>query len=121
MNPRTSEIKIVEATSSAVDDNVYADVNTVERIPGTRTMALKGENPVTCYDLDQVKYVSNGRDTYSVLPVLKKVSDNCAKKPAAFTYYWDVPTDLSAIEKEPLLHVRVMNGKSVNVLFDEAE
>ena len=76
-NSRTSAIHIVEATSAAIDDNVYANVTAVERVPGTRTVFLKGTNPVNCYDLDQIKYISNGKDTYSVLPILKQVSPTC--------------------------------------------
>ena len=120
-NSRNSAIRIGEATSSAVDDNVYANVESVERVPGTRTVFLKGTNPADCYDLDQIKYVSNGKDTYSVLPVMKQVKPTCTAKAVVFSYKWDVPTDLGSIEQMPLLHVRVMNGKSVNVLFDETE
>lgn len=120
-NSRSSSINIVAATSSAIDDNVYANVTSVERVPGTRTVFLKGTNPVDCYELAQIKSFSNGKDTYSVLPIMKQVSATCNVKSVAFSYKWDVPTDLSSIEQEPLLHVRVMNGKSFNTLFDEQE
>jgi hypothetical protein len=120
-HPALAAIQISEATSSAIDNNVYANVTSVEKVPGTRTVLLKGSNPVNCYGLAQIKYVTNGKDTYSVLPILKQVSPNCENVTTPFTYSWDVPSDLSAIEDEPLLHVRVMNGKSINVLFDETE
>ena len=120
-NSRSSSIHIAEATSSAIDDFVYANISSVERVPGTRTVMLKGTNPVNCFDLDQIKYISNGKDSYSVLPIMKQVSANCETKPVAFNYMWEVPTELSATEPAPLLHVRIMNGKSVNEVFNELE
>lgn len=117
----TSAIQIVQATSPAIDDNVYANITSVERIPGTRTIILKGTNPVNCYELGQIKYISNGRDTYSVLPILKQVSPTCDATPVPFSYTWDVPTDFSATEEMPLLHIRTMNGKSFNTIFNESQ
>lgn len=120
-NSRTASMRIVGATSSVIDDNVYANVTSVERVPGTRSVFLKGVNPVNCYEIQGVKSISNGTDTYAVLPIMKKVAEQCDAQPTPFTFKWDVPTDLSATEKNPLLHVRVMDGKSLNVIFDENE
>jgi hypothetical protein len=112
---KTTELPVVESTSSAIDDYVYANVSSIERIHGTRRVLLKGENPSPCYELDGINAVSNGKDAYSVLPVLKQVSPMCPQVLIPFEYEFTVPTDL-AVEKL-LLHVRVMNGKSVNSLF----
>jgi hypothetical protein len=116
-----SSIFIAAAPTTTIDNAVYANVTSVERTPGTRSVTLKGLNPVSCYDLDQIKYISNGKDTYTVMPIMKQVNTNCEKMPTPFAYTWDVPTDLGAKEPMPLLHVRVMNGKSINTLFDESQ
>jgi hypothetical protein len=120
-NPVTSSIYIEEARGKGVENSVYANTGSVDRIPGTRAVILTGINPVNCYELDQIRYISNGKDTYTVLPIMKQSNATCESRPTAFSYQWDVPTELSAIEPMPLLHVRVMNGKSINKLFDESK
>lgn len=108
-------IIINEATSDAVDENIYANVHYAQRVEGTRTVKLEGYNPSDCFEFDRVEFVNNGKDTYSVLPKMKQVSPFCPMKMVPFTYEMEVPTDLSA--DKVLLHVRAMDGKSVNALF----
>lgn len=110
-----ASVKIVESTSPAVDDHVYASVTSIERLENTRTVLLKGENPSSCYVFDRIEHVSNGKDTYSVLPIMKQISEICPLKLVPFTYEWNVPKDLTG--DQILLHVRSMNGKSANALF----
>ena len=74
-----------------------------------------GYNPSDCYELDKVTYVSNDKDTYSVLPRLKKVKEFCPVKLKSFTITWKVPRQLDA--KNVLLHVRTLNGNSVNKII----
>jgi hypothetical protein len=112
---KRTQLPVIESTSSAIDDFVYANVNSIERIEGTRRVLLKGENPSPCYDLEEINLVSNGKDTYSVLPILRQVSAVCPRVMTPFEYEITVPQELSP--KKILLHVRVMNGKSVNSLF----
>jgi len=113
----TSNIKIAESTSAAIDDYIYANVNYVEQDANTRVVTLKGYNPSPCFELDQIKHTNNKADTYSVLPVLKQVTAFCPEKMVPFTYKWTVPKELN--REEVLLHVRVMDGKSVNTLFED--
>jgi len=96
-----------------VDNYVYANVSAIEKVQGTRKVKLKGENPSTCVTLDRVEFQSNKKDTYAVLPIMKKVSDICAQMMVPFEYEAEVPNELKGAE-DVLLHVRVMNGKSVN-------
>ncbi len=111
-----SQITIAEATTNAIDDFMYAGVEYVEKIEGSRQIKLKGYNPSDCFVLDQIKFINNGKDTYSVLPKLKQVSDFCPLKMMPFTYQAKVPSELT--EEKLLLHVRSMDGKSVNSLFN---
>jgi hypothetical protein len=112
---RNSQLKVEESASPAVDDHIYANVSSIERITETRRVLLKGENPSPCYSLDEIKLVSNGTDTYSVLPILRQTSETCPRVMTPFEYEFTIPNELAA--KKLLLHVRVMNGKSVNSLF----
>ncbi len=109
-------LTVVKAERSSIDDFIYANVSQIERIEGTRRILLRGENPSSCYDLDEIRLISNGKDVYSVLPILTQVSSRCDSVMEPFEYEFTVPRELPA--KKILLHVRVMNGKSVNQLFD---
>lgn len=110
-----SNIMINESTSNAVDDYIYANVSYVEKSFGSRTIQLKGYNPSDCLVLEGISFVSNEKDTYSVLPKMKKVSDFCPMKMTPFTYEAEVPSDIK--ESRVLLHVRAMDGRSVNTIF----
>lgn len=110
-----SAMFIDESSSDAVDDYVYANVEYIERDLGSRIVQLKGYNPSECFVYDRMEISNNGQDVYSVLPVMEQVSDFCPMKMVPFSIDMEVPKDLQA--KKVLLHVRAMDGKSVNALF----
>jgi hypothetical protein len=112
---KRSEIFISESNSDAVDEYAYAGVQFIEKSAGSRVVQLKGYNPSDCFVLDQIEIINNEKDTYSVLPRMKQISDFCPMKMVPFTYEMTVPKDLKA--DRVLLHVRSMDGKSVNTLF----
>jgi hypothetical protein len=111
-----TQLAVVSSRRSTIDENIYANVSQIERIRGTRAVLLKGENPSSCYQLDTIHMISNGKDVYSVLPILKQVSSPCTQSMTPFEYEFNVPEEFQI--SELLLHVRVMNGKSINHLFD---
>lgn len=114
---KESQLFISESMSPSVDEHTYAYVDHVVRVPGTRKVRLNGYNPSDCFVLDRVDYAHNGKDVYSVLPKMKQVTDFCPLKMTPFSFVTEVPNTLT--EKEVLLHVRVMNGKSVNSIFKQ--
>ena len=109
------KLSINESTSASVDDHHYAYVNYIEKEHANDVVELKGYNPSDCFELDRIEYVSNGKDSYSVLPIMKQVRGFCPMKMVPFSYKWKVPSDISA--RRILLHVRTMDGKSVNSVF----
>lgn len=112
-----SKIAIAEASSNSSEEVVYANVDEVVRAEdGSRKVLLKGYNPSDCFELKEIVVVDNGVDTYSVLPKMKQVRANCPKKMIPFTYEMEVPEKLEA--DRVLLHVRVMDGRSVNAFFN---
>lgn len=114
---KKSNLSIAEASSNSIDDVVYANVSEVVREDeGSRKVLLKGYNPSDCFELKEIAIVDNGIDTYSVLPKMKQVKAFCPKKMIPFTYEFDVPSKLDA--EKVLLHVRVMDGRSVNAFFN---
>lgn len=112
---KKSEINIEESSSNAIDDYIYANVSYVEQKLGTQMVALKGFNPSDCLVLDKVEFISNGINAYSVLPKMKKIRDFCPMKLVPFTHIIEVPETLK--HQKVLLHVRSMDGNSVNSLF----
>ncbi|MBC7714730.1 MAG: hypothetical protein H7177_15395 [Rhizobacter sp.] len=113
---KTSSIKITEASSSSIDEVIYANVDEVARVDDTRKVLLKGYNPSDCMELKEIVIKDNGSDTYSILPKMKQVRAECPKKMIPFAYEVEVPTNLEA--DKVLLHVRVMDGRSVNAFFN---
>lgn len=114
-----SDLHVSESTSSAVDEYVYANVEYVEKAEGSQTVTLKGHNPSDCFILDEIKFVSNKKNTFSVLPVMKQIRDFCPMKMQPFAYDVEVPNTLN--KKKVLLHVRGMDGHSVNTIFAPAQ
>ncbi len=112
-------VSIVQSPSLDINDHIYAAVDYVERKENTRTVILNGYNPSDCFELSEVKFISNDKDTFAVLPIMKKIRSFCPMKMIPFKYEAEVPADLKA--ETLLLHVRVMSGDSVNSLFDNKQ
>lgn len=111
-----SNIAIQEASSNSIDEVIYANVDEVVREEGSRKILLKGYNPSDCMELKEIQIIDNGVDTYSILPKMKQVRAHCPKKMIPFSYEMEVPEKLEA--DRVLLHVRVMDGRSVNAFFN---
>lgn len=111
-----SEISVVESASSSVDNYVYANLSYIEKTEGSRRIALKGYNPSDCFEFDRIEFISNEKDTYSVLPIMKQIRPGCPMKMVPFSIEAQVPAGLPI--SNLLLHARAMDGKSVNSLFD---
>ncbi len=109
------KVKIFESQSNSVDDHQYAYVDYIDKDQASGEVVLRGYNPSDCFELDKIEYRSNGKDTYSVLPIMKQVSGFCPMKMVPFSYQWRVPADLPA--QKVLLHVRTLDGQSVNSVY----
>jgi hypothetical protein len=114
-------LTVTEPLSEAVDNHIYA---MVERIDFGFTGGLGGEAlliaqaPSSCIELDHVEYLSNGRDTLSILPIMKKVSEVCDENQSRFVI--PIKYDLGQFNHtELLLSVRSIDGRSVNALISK--
>lgn len=118
INPDTefemrSDMTIVDVNQSVFDGKTYANVQKVEAVDDeVNTVILKGHNPSYCYKLDRVEFISDNENTYSILPIMEKVASNCPLKRVEFEYEVEVPARIPS--EEVLLHVRSMDGSSVN-------
>jgi hypothetical protein len=116
MYEQKGDISISETQSPAADDYIYANVAFVEKEEGSRMIKLKGYTPSECLNWDEIKFVSNGKDTLAVLPKMKQIYSHCPMKMVPFEKEIEVPKVLD--RNKVLLHVRVMDGKSVNTIFE---
>lgn len=108
-------LEIGEFDSDALDDRILANIHKAIPDSDMKIVKLQGYNPSDCYSLDEVEVISNGKDSYSILPKMSKVSDYCPMKMVPFEIEVEVPEDLES--EFILLHVRSMYGKSVNALI----
>ena len=116
VNNRLNDTLVVsEASSHSIDDHLYAGIDQLEQ-KGPNEYLLRGWRYSNCIDLDRVEVVTNGKDTLSVLPMMKQLSSFCPMKMMPVTYA--VNLDFKALKtKEPLVHVRTMDGKSFNTIL----
>ncbi len=110
---------MVEKTeSSLTDDYTYLDVLYIEQLEVANRYKVKGMRYSPCLELDRFEAISNNKDTISVLPIMKKVSDFCPMKMTPVVYETEIDTSGLPASKI-LLHVRTMDGKSVNTLIQK--
>jgi hypothetical protein len=115
-NKLNDRLLVNEASSNSVDDHLYAAIDQLEK-KGYSDYVLHGWRYSNCVDLDRVEVVSNGKDTLSVLPVMKQISSFCPMKGMPVAY--EVKLDFKKLKtKEPLVHVRTMDGKSFNSILN---
>jgi hypothetical protein len=115
----TDSFRISESSSNSVDDYIYAAIEYVEN-RGKTDYVLHGWRYSNCIDINKIQVVSNNKDTLSILPVMKQLTDFCPMKMMPTQY--SVKLDFSTIKmKSPLLHVRTMDGKSVNTIINLEE
>lgn len=121
VNDTLKDSLMVETSNSqSVDEHLYASVDYVDLgftggLSGSAFLVARAVS--SCLEFDHVEYVSNGKDTFSVLPIMKKVSDVCPEESRRI----DIPIkfDIRSLKSpEVLLFVRSMDGKSVHSMIN---
>ena len=120
VNDKLKDIIIInEASSSAVDEHLYAAIDNIERRPNGK-FVLHGWRYSHCIEFDRLHVISNHKDTLSVLPIMKQVSNFCPMKMTPVSY--EIKLDFRDMRlNETLIHVRTMDGKSFNSIVDLKE
>jgi len=117
INKKKTEVKnlvIKPASSELVDEFLYGNVSGVVENDANRDIELIGVNPVNCLELDKI--VADVQNSMIVVRPLFKEVGTCENKPTPFKIKYTVPF-LDDQVKGVLLHVRVMNGRSYNYLY----
>ena len=113
-------LEVKEASSLRVDDHIYAAVEYVEL---GFTGGLGGEviligSAPDCLEFYRVETISNGKDTVSVLPQMKRVKETCSEATTRFQI--PVTFEPEAFEhQQVLLFVRTMDGKSIYAVVEK--
>lgn len=110
-------INIKTTISREPDDQLYAPISQalVQPTPNGTNVYLTGDFPLSCMKLKEVK-AEKQPDALVVLPIAEIVpATPCLKGKFPFNSL----TDIGVMKPgRYLLHVRSMNGKSINSLFD---
>lgn len=115
-----NKIHVSEAASQNQDDHLYAMVNHIELgfTGGTTGSAfLVGWRTSDCLEVDRVEYLSNGSDTLSIMPIMKKVREFCPMKMTRL----HIPVHFNPenfTHSKILLMSRTLEGRSVNNLVN---
>lgn len=121
VNPETSyeqkgNLSVDLSSSNSVDDFLYAQVDYVDLgFTGGQSgdALLVGRSISPCLALDKVEYLSNGKDTLSILPIMKKISQDCPEKYTSL--HVPIKFNLKNYKHEKvLLFVRSVEGKSIH-------
>jgi hypothetical protein len=114
-------LKVAVSSSNSVDDYLYAQVDYVDlgfTGGGSGDALLVGHSVSPCLALDRVEYLSNEADTFSILPIMKKVSKDCPEKRTRM--HIPVKFDPKKVKaKKVLLFVRSIEGKSVHAFVEK--
>lgn len=110
----SKNIVIKTASSQLVDEFLYGNVSGVIENDANREIELVGANPVNCLVFD--KMIADVQNSVIVLRPMFREVGTCENKSKPFKIKYKVPYIENEL-KGIMLHVRVMNGRSYNYLY----
>ena len=116
----STTIKINQSENAGPDDYLYAPISeifTESAVPGdTKVLVLRGSFTNTCMSFKETKVLNTSPQVMVVLPLAEyKDNGNCQKEDRPF----EEKIILDNHQKgKSLLHVRTMNGGSLNLVVD---
>ena len=117
VNKRSTQKKILTINPASTylrDEFLYGNVSGVVENDANREVELVGVNPVDCLSFEKVD--AEVQDSIIILRPHFKESGVCKNRPTPFSIKYQVP-HLQNAPQGILLHVRVMNGRSFNYLY----
>jgi hypothetical protein len=113
---QTKKLEVVEATSHGIDNFVYAPISEIYEDSDSREIVMSGTLNVDCMAYDRMEMITNDQDAVSLLPVMKKIKEECLAVDEKIVIKYELPY-LPQLKRGILIHVRAMNGNSLNMLF----
>lgn len=118
----TERLNVAGSQVSGPDEYFYAPVDSVAILPASsteqQTAVIEGRFTNSCMTFDEVRVIDSGK-TIEVLPIIKLEKSNCRALESHFRKEVALPADLSV--GRHLLHVRSLNGHSLNHVFSVLE
>tara|TARA_B100001971_G_scaffold84647_1_gene78028 strand:- start:144610 stop:145311 length:702 start_codon:yes stop_codon:yes gene_type:complete len=108
-------LTVQDRRSGDIDQFNYPLIEYIVTKPGSDRVILKAFKPSDCFIKGEVEYISDNKDTITVLPKLVRTSDFCPRKLTPIEYDITVPDNIP--EKQYLLHVRSLSSSSVNKML----
>lgn len=119
VSSHSTSLAVVAASSSAPDEHLYAPVDSVtvtfDKNEGRYSAELTGDILATCLSFSETRVLDQG-SVLVVLPILEQTSSECQPTSEHFSHKILLPNSLSP--GHHLLHIRSLNGRGVNLLFD---
>lgn len=113
-------LNVAEASSAGPDEFLYAPVDSIkvnfDEVTKTYSGILDGRFTNTCMKIKEVSVVNSGK-TLEVLPKMEMIQspDGCFNTEVPFSWSVNLPKEM--VTGRHLMHVRSLNGKSVNRMF----
>jgi hypothetical protein len=107
------ELLVKEAVSSLQDEFNYGNVTGIKQVPRERKIQLLGTNPVNCLRFEKLE--SEVQEGVIVLRPHFREEGECLYEPTPFEINYTLP-ELPDDTQDILIHVRVMDGRSFNVI-----
>lgn len=110
--------KVAKSKSDRSDDYLYASVESVttdyNEETETVSAVLSGVYTNTCMEIKEVRVIHKNSQIVEILPIMEFKSNTiCADQMVPFEKSVELPRNL---KKAVLIHVRSLNGKSVNLI-----
>ncbi len=112
-------LTVEKATAESVDNYLYAPVNQIVSLAGTKNIRLEGEITRDCLELDRVEVSYTQQPAVVVvLPIMKMVKESkCSATEDVDEFSYEV--DLSEVpEGRYLIHTRTLNGRARNKIMN---
>lgn len=114
-NLQAVDLKVGKAATNVTDDVMYANVTAIIEEEEGRRVWLIGNHPATCVVEQAVELKKSGDSVWVILPKVT-LEGECVEESRPFRIAIDVPYD-ETMKRGVLLHVRVMDGRSMNLFF----
>lgn len=113
-------IQVGAARNAGPDDHLYASVKEALVSPKTNqseyTISLSGTLPADCMRMNRVEIIQKAANVIEVLPIAEiKPGSQCHTSPIPFSFKTKFKSNFAG---RTLLHVRSLNGQSLNKVID---
>ena len=109
------KIRVQASQGNALEEDRAHVNHMIQSDDNPNVIYLSGFRPSDCFEIDEIEYVDNGKNSYSLIPRMVQVRGFCPMKMVPFNAEWEIPNDLNA--DKVLIHVKSLGGKSLQQII----